>query len=121
MNKKNIVAAIMLVVAGATASLAHAHAKIAATEPKADSELASSPKEIRLHFNEALEGAFSKIELIDAKAVAVKLPKTAVDKRDPKVLFAEVPVLPSGKYSVRWTTMTHDGHKAKGQYSFLVK
>lgn len=121
MNKKNIIAAIMLVAAGAAASVAQAHAKIASVEPKADSELQSPPKEIRLHFNEALEGAFSKIELVDAKEAAVKLPKTAIDKSDPKVMFAAVPALPPGQYSVRWSTMTHDGHKAKGRYSFKVK
>lgn len=121
MNKKNIYAAIMLVVAGAAASVAHAHAKIASTEPKADSELSSPPKEIRLHFNEALEGAFSKIELVDAKKAAVTLPKAAVDKGDPKTMFTAVPALAPGQYSVRWTAMTHDGHKVKGQFSFRIK
>lgn len=121
MNKKNMVAAIALAVVGASSSVAQAHAKIASTEPKADSELHSAPKEIRLHFNEALEGAFSKIELVDAREVSVKLPKTAVDKSDPKVMFAPVPALQPGQYSVRWSTMTRDGHKAKGQLSFKVK
>lgn len=121
MNKKNICAAIILIAAGASASLAQAHAKIASTEPKANSELHNPPKEIRLHFNEALEGAFSKIELADAKEVAVKLPKAAVDKSDPKVMSTTLPALPPGKYSVRWTAMTHDGHKVKGQYSFTIK
>jgi methionine-rich copper-binding protein CopC len=121
MNQKNIVATIILVAAGAAASVAHAHAKIASTEPKADSELHSAPKEIRLQFNEALEGAFSKIELVDAKEAAVTLPNAAVDKSDPKVMYTAVPALQPGKYSVHWSTMTHDGHKAKGQFSFKVK
>lgn len=121
MNKKSIFAAILLLAAGTAVSVAQAHAKMASTEPKADSELLSPPKEIRLHFNEALEEAFSKIELVDAKQRAVKLPKAAVDKGDPKVMFTAVPPLQSGQYAVRWTTMTHDGHKAKGQFSFKVK
>lgn len=121
MNKNNLYAAIILIAASAATSLAQAHAKIASIEPKADSELQSPPKEIRLHFNEALEGAFSKIELVDAKKGTVKLPKAAVDKADPKVMFSTVPALQPGQYSVRWSTMTHDGHKAKGQYSFRVK
>lgn len=121
MNNKNIIAAIMLAAAGAAASVAHAHAKIATTEPKAGSELQSPPKEIRLHFNESLEEAFSKIELVDAKQLPVKLAKTAVDKSDPKVMFTAVPALKSGQYAVRWTAMTHDGHKVKGQFTFKVK
>ena len=121
MNKQNFCTAAVLIALGTAASLAQAHAKIGATEPKADSELQHPPKEIRLHFNEALEGAFSKIELIDAKGTAVALPKAAVDKDDAKVMFAPVPALQPGEYSVRWSTMTHDGHKAKGHYSFKVK
>lgn len=121
MNHKNICAAIMLVAAGAAASAVQAHAKIASTEPKAESELHGAPKQIRLQFNEALEGAFSKIELVDAREAAVKLPKAAVDKSDPRVMFTAVPALKPGQYSVRWSTMTHDGHKTKGQFSFKVK
>lgn len=121
MKKKKMCAAILLIAAGAAASLAQAHAKIASTEPKAGSELQTPPKEIRLHFNEALEGAFSKIELVDARDSVVALPKAAVDKDDPKVMFTTVSALQSGQYSVRWSTMTHDGHKAKGKFAFKVK
>lgn len=118
---KHIIAALVLAAAGATTSPAQAHAKIVLAQPKADSELQGAPKEIRLHFNEALEGAFSKIELVDAKEAAVKLPATALDPRDPKVMFAAVPAVPAGQYSVRWSAMSHDGHKAKGRFSFRVR
>jgi methionine-rich copper-binding protein CopC len=121
MNNKKIIAAIMLAAAGAAGSVAQAHAKIASMEPKAGSELQSAPKEIRLHFNESLEEAFSKIELVDAKPLPVKLAKAAVDKSDPKVMFTAVPALKPGQYAVRWTAMTHDGHKVKGQFTFKVK
>ncbi|MDL2353948.1 MAG: copper homeostasis periplasmic binding protein CopC [Pseudomonadota bacterium] len=121
MNMNKIVAVLTLAAAAGAASVAQAHAKIESSEPTADSVMEGAPKAIRLHFNEALEPAFSKIELFDAKQAAVVLPKVAVDKEDPKTMSTTVPVLESGKYSVRWTTMTHDGHKAKGQYSFTVK
>ncbi|MDL2354367.1 MAG: copper resistance protein CopC, partial [Pseudomonadota bacterium] len=83
--------------------------------------LPAAPKEIRLHFNENLEPAFSKIELASGKGVAVALPKTDIDKGDRKVMFAAVPPLPPGQYQVRWTAMTFDGHKTKGQFAFRVK
>lgn len=120
MNTNKIVAVLTLAAAGA-ASVAQAHAKIESSEPTPDSAMEGAPKAIRLHFNEALEPAFSKIELFDAEQAAVVLPKVAVDREDPKMMSTTVPALKSGKYSVRWTTMTHDGHKAKGQYSFTVK
>jgi methionine-rich copper-binding protein CopC len=121
MNKKNILAAIMLVAGGATLSVAQAHAKIESSEPKADSELSVSPKEIRLHFNEEIEPAFSGIQLLDANEAAIPLPKIAFDQRDPRAMSTTLPSLNPGHYSVRWSAMTHDGHKAKGQYTFVVK
>lgn len=102
-------------------ALAQAHAKIEASQPAAGSALAAAPTEIRLTFNEALEPAFSKIELVDGKQAAVPMPKVALDPADAKIMFAPVPGLAPGPYQVRWTAMTHDGHKVKGQYAFTVK
>jgi methionine-rich copper-binding protein CopC len=121
MNTKTLIAAVTLVAATMAASVAQAHGKIESSQPKADSELQSPPKEIRLQFNEALEPAFSKIELSDAKNAKVTLAKAEIDKTNHKVMFAAVPALQPGQYRVRWSTMTHDGHKTKGQFAFRVK
>lgn len=121
MNTRKLIAAFAIAAAGIAAPAVQAHAKIEASLPKADSELQAAPKEIRLKFNEALEAAFSKIELVDAKDVAIALPKIALDKSDPKVMFTPMPVLHPGQYKVRWSAMTHDGHKVKGQFVFRIK
>ena len=121
MSTKFLFTAMALAIGSLGATGAWAHAKIDTAEPAANSELAIAPKVIKLHFNEKLEPAFSKIELLDAKNLAIKLPKAAVDQADPKTMSAQLPVLNSGQYLVRWSTMTHDGHKAKGDYRFKVK
>ncbi|WP_426212104.1 copper resistance CopC family protein [Massilia sp. TWP1-3-3] len=121
MISKNIVVAVAVFGGSLAATAAQAHAKIEAAEPRADSELAAAPKEITLHFNEKLEPAFSKIALLDARNVAISLPRIAIDKNDAKSMSAQLPLLKSGPYLVRWSTMTHDGHKAKGEYRFKVK
>lgn len=124
MNTKTMLAALILAAAGAAGaatSAAQAHAKIESSQPKADSVLQAAPKEIRLQFNEPLEAAFSKVQLVDAKEVDIALPKITLDKGNPKVMFTPVPVLQPGQYRVRWTAMTHDGHKVKGQFAFQVK
>lgn len=118
MNIKHLIATCALIAASA---VAHAHAKLESAQPKANSELAAGPAEIRLHFSEPLEAAFSQIALVDAAQAAVALPAIALDKADPKVMFAAVPPLKPGKYEVRWSAMTRDGHKAKGRYAFSVK
>lgn len=121
MNSKNLLAAVTFALAAGAGANAQAHAKLEASQPKAESDLATAPTEIRLHFNETLEPAFSKIELVDAKETKLALPRTEVDKADPKSMFTAVPALQPGAYRVRWSTMTHDGHKAKGEIAFRVK
>lgn len=121
MKTRHHIATLAFLTLGAASAVAQAHAKLESSQPRANSEIAAAPAEIRLHFNETLEPAFSKIELVDAKQAAVALPKVALDKADSKVMFVPAPVLKAGRYEVRWSTMTHDGHKTKGRFAFSVK
>ena len=121
MQFQRLLAASVLAFAAIATSNAQAHAKLVAAEPNADSTLSTAPKEIRLKFNEALEGAFSKIKLTDTGSAAVALPAAKVDAADATTMSAPLPKLRAGRYHVQWTTMTHDGHKTKGEYSFNIK
>lgn len=113
-----------IVVAGVLACAAtgaFAHSRLEASEPKASSVLDQPPQRIRLQFNEALEPAFSKIALADAKGGAIALQRVEADKDNRKALAATLPLLRAGQYRVQWTAMGHDGHKTKGEFSFTVK
>lgn len=121
MHIQRVLAASVLAFAAIATSNAQAHAKLEASEPRAGSTLSSAPKEIRVKFNEALEPAFSKIRLTDAGNAEVALAPAKVDGADPKTMSASLPALRAGQYHVQWTTMTHDGHKSKGEFSFNVK
>jgi methionine-rich copper-binding protein CopC len=121
MNIKQLTAMAAMAFATAATSSAYAHAKLEASSPKAGAITTPAPKEVRLQFNEPLELAFSKIQLVDAKGVAVGPLKQVRDKSNPKAMAAALPPLPAGEYRVQWTTLTRDGHKVKGEYSFQVK
>lgn len=121
MYLKRIIIASGFAATAAVASTANAHAKLQASEPQASSTLSSAPKQVRLKFNEALEPAFSKIRLTDDKNAELAVQPAAVDKTDHSVMSAQLPPLGSGRYHVQWSTMTRDGHKAKGDYTFQVK
>lgn len=121
MSLKRIMAASAFVLAGAATSPAFAHAKLQSSDPQAGSTLDAAPKQVRLKFNEAVEPAFSKIRLTGPHDKEVAISGTAVDKTDPSVMTAPLPALPSGEYRIQWTTMTHDGHKVKGEVRFKVK
>ena len=77
-----------------------------------------APKEIVLHFDEALEAPFCKITLKDGKGISVKTDKAIVDQAHPDTLHLVAPKLAAGSYQVQWSTMTRDGHRTKGQYGF---
>jgi methionine-rich copper-binding protein CopC len=121
MSIQRLLAAAVLAVASAMTTSAFAHAKLESSDPPAGSTLGSAPKQVRLKFNEALEPAFSKITLLGAGNKDIPVTGTAVDKGDPTVLTAQLPRLASGAYRLRWSTMTHDGHKTKGEVAFTVK
>jgi methionine-rich copper-binding protein CopC len=92
-----------------------------ALAPGAGSNLASAPKEIRLQFSDNVELPFSKIKLLNANDAPIEASAIALDKGNPRALVATLPALTSGVYRVRWSTVTRDGHKVKGEYSFTIK
>jgi methionine-rich copper-binding protein CopC len=121
MNIKQIILASAFALTSTAAITAQAHARLENTEPKAGSTLDSAPKVVRLQFNETLEPAFSKVRLSDGANAELALPKVELDKSDSKTMIATLPALHSGEYHVQWSAMTHDGHKAKGEFTFEVK
>jgi methionine-rich copper-binding protein CopC len=121
MKIKPLLVVGVLAIASAATSTAYAHAKLEASEPKADSVATAAPKEVRLQFNETLELPFRKIKLLDEKNVAIEPSAIRLDKANPKAMIATLPPLPAGAYRVQWTTMTRDGHKVKGEFGFKVK
>jgi hypothetical protein len=121
MRIKQLTVMAAMALAAALPRGAYAHAKLEASSPKAGAIIKPAPKEVRLQFNEPLELAFSKIQLVDAKGVAIGPLKQVRDKSNPKAMAAVLPPLPPGAYRVQWTTLTRDGHKVKGEYSFQVE
>ena len=121
MSFKRFLAAAACVLASAAPPSAFAHAKLQSSDPRAGSTLDTAPKQVRLKFDETLEPAFSKIRLTGPQDNEIPITATAVDKADPTVMTAPLPVLSSGVYRIQWSAMTHDGHKVKGEVTFKVK
>ena len=121
MSIKRNLAVTTFALSSAVTSSAFAHAKLQSSDPRAGSTLDTAPKQVRLKFNEALEPAFSKIKLTGPQNKEIPVTATAVDKADPTVMTAPLPQLATGEYRIQWSTMTHDGHKVKGEVTFKVK
>jgi methionine-rich copper-binding protein CopC len=111
--------AFIAAIAGQTS--AWAHAALQSATPAKDAEVASSPKEVVMHFNEELEPAFISAKLVDSSGAAVPTKKASLDPKDATTMKLAVPTLAPGKYTVQYSAVGHDGHRRKGDYSFTVK
>lgn len=121
MSTRIVVFTVASLLSASLAQPAFAHGALVDASPKSGAVLDTAPTEIRLHFNEALEARYSKIKLTNAQGVAIKSDDIKVDPAHPETMMLTPPVLPPGGFQVQWSTMTQDGHRTKGSYSFKVK
>lgn len=113
---QNLVGATLLL--ALTGAGAHAHLEKA--QPAAGSKN-SEVGEVRLAFSEAVEPKLSTIQIEDREDRKVVEPEAQPDPADGKVLVLHLfERLPPGSYRVRWSVVAADGHRMKGDYSFLV-
>ena len=102
-------------------ALAWAHAHLTKASPAAAAVVTTSPTAIRLWFSEAPELSLTKVVLTDSSGAVMTVGSAEHDSAG--ALVARIPVLaalPSGRYTVSWSTAAADGHPSKGHYSFTV-
>jgi copper resistance protein C len=120
MKQAFIAAALTLgLLSGAAPARAHAFPDHA--DPAVGSTVATAPAQIRIWFTEALEPAFSAIEVTDAEGHAMGKGKARLDPGDPKLLVLDLAALPPGAYRVAWHVVSIDTHRTEGDFTFTVK
>ena len=110
-------AAIALALA---APAAFAHAFLDHAEPRVGSTVDASPPRVTLWFTQALEPAFSRVQVLDASGHEVDRKDGAVDAKDGTVMRVSLPPLAPGKYRVQWRVLSADTHVTKGDFTFEV-
>ena len=110
-----ITTSALFIVFGATGAWAHAFLDHA--EPSVGSTVQTSPREISLSFTEALEPAFSAVEVRDANGARVDQGKARVSA---SVMRVGLKALTPGTYTVQWHALSVDTHKTEGSFSFHV-
>ena len=96
---------------------AFAHAFLERAEPRVGSKVAQAPDHVMLRFSEALEPAFSTVEVLDAAGHRVDRNDRKVDAA---VVRVSVPPLAPGKYRVKWRALSADTHVTQGDFTFEV-
>ena len=103
------------------AHLAWAHAYPKHQEPPAGSTAPATLNTVVIDFDDALEPAFSSIDVLDAQGKSVIREKAKVDESNDKRMSVALNALTPGKYSVLWVAVAADGHRTTGHYAFSVK
>jgi methionine-rich copper-binding protein CopC len=120
MSKKISIAAVTFIAAIVYGAIAYAHPQLQSAEPAAGA-VTSSPKQIKITFNESVIPQFSGVELKDQIGKVIATGKASTDPANKKQLLVPIQEqLPPGDYKVEWHAVSDDTHRVKGSYSFSV-
>lgn len=100
-------------------TLVRGHSELIAADPPPGAQLIASPEEIRLTFSTQL-ASDSSFAVWGETFQQVSDIAPQIDSQQPHQLFAQVPRLATGDYTVQWTTVGDDGHTFSSSYAFRV-
>jgi copper resistance protein C len=98
---------------------ASAHAVLLASTPAAHATVNGSKFTAHLKFNSRIDGAHSRLYLVDAAGKVQTLTLTPQDT--PDTLKAESIKVSAGTYTLRWQALASDGHITRGEIPFVVQ
>lgn len=103
------------------AAPAGAHAYLVRTVPAASQELASSPSNIQLTYDEAVEPRFAVISVTNAAGRQETAGPVKRAAANPDTLSVPLrPRLPEGWYLIYWRAISVDGHPVQGAFTYAV-
>lgn len=106
---------------GVPATSAFAHSMLVKAEPPRRAVLTKSPTQVRLWFNEKIEGDYASLIVLDAKQQPITDVKPTLAPDDQKSIVLPLPELAPGKYSVKFRVLSVDGHVVESYFDFTVK
>jgi len=97
------------------------HLHLERSDPAADTVLRASPAAIRLWFSEGASLPVTRLTLSSGAAtIATGKPTRAAGAGQP-IVFPLAAPLAAGRYTVKWKTMSADGHAVSGTFAFTVQ
>lgn len=103
------------------AAPASAHAELVDARPRPGTGLPQAPGAVVVKFTEPLSTELSRLEVRDDAGRDVGEGRTRPVVGDRRAMRRALGLLPPGRYTVRWTTVsTLDGHTLRGSYTFGI-
>jgi len=98
-----------------------AHAFLKRSDPAVGGKVHSAPAEVRIWFTEAIEPAFSSIQVFDTAGKQLDKKDSHVDSTNHSLLHVSLsPLVGPGSYKVVWRVVSVDTHVTKGNFTFQV-
>jgi hypothetical protein len=119
--KRVLVGAAMAMAMCVYVAPALAHSMLVKAEPPRRAVLAKTPTQVRLWFNEEIEGDYASLVVLDAEKHSVTEIKPQLAPDDRKSIVLPLPELTPGKYSVKFRVLSVDGHVVESSFDFTVK
>jgi methionine-rich copper-binding protein CopC len=114
-------AAVAVIAASLSGRAAYAHPELQSAEPAVGAAITTSPKQIRITFNENVIPQLSGVEVKDLTGKTIPTGKVVTDPANKKLLVVPLKEqLSLGDYKVEWHAVSDDTHRVKGSYSFSV-
>ena len=111
---------LTVLLSGAAAGHAHAHAFVDHAEPPVGGKVKQIPHMVRIWFTESIQPPLSVIKVFDAAQKQVDKKDTHSDARDKALLKVSIPSLGPGTYKVIWRVTSVDDHVTNGDFTFRV-
>jgi len=112
---------VSVVALGLPVASAFAHSQLVKAEPPRRAVLTKSPTQVRLWFNENIEGDYASLVVLDTKKQPISNERPTLAPDDPKSIVLSLPELAPGKYSVKFRVLSVDGHVVESSYDFSIK
>ena len=100
--------------------VAWSHAFLERAEPRVGSTVKAAPSQVRVWFTEALEPAFSTLEVVNQSGDRVDRGPAQVDAASPAMLQVPLKPLAPGTYRVKWRVLSVDTHVTEGDFTFRI-
>ena len=116
-----LVAAVVALALGMPIASVLAHSMLVKAEPARRAVLTKAPNQVRLWFNEKIEGDYASLVVLDDKKQSITDVKPTLASDDPKSIILPLPELVPGKYSIKFRVLSVDGHVVESSFDFTVK
>ncbi|HZV61553.1 MAG TPA: copper resistance CopC family protein [Methylophilaceae bacterium] len=116
-NAFSHIGALLCILLLLSPSVSQAHTRLLFSDPAAGAVLKTAPARVLLRFSAPPEKGFSELQWSHAKDEKWE---TLQVQQQARQLEGTLPSLAPGRYKIRWSVLSRDGHRQRGVLQFQI-